>query len=266
MLIFLSALAFSQKLEKVWQSEPGLETPESVFYHEELDVLFVSNMGPDRNSSVDDGYISLVNLNGSIKNLHWVTGLKEPKGLAVSGNNLFVSDQNELVIIDIKEAKIEKRYTAPNAKFLNDVTIDENNVVYVSDSRDQRIYSLSDGKFSSWLYNENLKNVNGLWVDNGNLFAGNQSIWKIDIDTKEMNEILKGAGGVDGLERIDNKKFIFSNWIGKVFVSDGEKITKLLDSTIEKINTADIDYIPEKKMVLVPTFFGNSVDAYRLTW
>jgi hypothetical protein len=41
-------------------------------------------------------------------------------------------------------------------------------------------------------------------------------------------------------------------------------VIKLLDTSEVEINTADIDYVPGKNMVLVPTFFTNRVDAYKL--
>jgi hypothetical protein len=62
---------------------------------------------------------------------------------------------------------------------------------------------------------------------------------------------------------MENGEFIYSNWPGRIFVTKGTESIKLLD-TVDKKHTADIDYVPGKKLVLVPTFSGNSVEAYKL--
>jgi outer membrane protein assembly factor BamB len=269
--ILLLLLAFTlsgsaQKLEKKWSTEKVLITPESVLYNSELGIVFVANMGEKRDVESGDGFISQMNLDGKITNLKWLTGLNDPKGMAVWQGKLYVSDINKLVVIDIKTAKVEKNYPMADAKFLNDVTVCKNGMVFVSDSHDQHIYALKDDEFSLWLIDEKLKGVNGLWAELGKLYAGNGSVWEIDIETKTLTELFDGAGGIDGLETIGNGNFIFSNWAGRIFVSDNGKVVKLVDTSEAKINTADLDFIPEKKMVLVPTFFGNSVDAYELVW
>lgn len=256
----------AQKLEKLWSSKKDMQTPESVLFDKNLKLVFVANMGTVTDSKTGDGFISQMNLKGEITKLKWVTGVNDPKGMAVWEGKLYVSDMDELVVIDIKESKIVKKYPASGAKFLNDVTVSPKGVVFVSDMKDQRIYSLENGTFSSWLKNEKLENVNGLWFENGKLYAGNESVWEIDAKTKELKQLVSETGGIDGLEMLGKDKFIFSNWGGKIFVSEKGKATKLLDTSAEKLNTADIDYVPDEKIVLVPTFFGNNVDAYKLVW
>jgi len=43
----------------------------------------------------------------------------------------------------------------------------------------------------------------------------------------------------------------------------GESET-LLDTSDTLTNAADIDFVPEKGLLLVPTFFGNRLAAYRV--
>lgn len=253
----------SQSLEKLWSTTNKLETPESILYSELYNVAFVTCMGSDRNTKNGDGYIAQINLKGEIINQSWVSGLNDPKGMAIWQGNLYVADMNELVIVDIETASIIKKYLVNEAQFLNDVTVTANGVVFVSDTRDQRIYVYQDKEFKSWLHNPNLENVNGLWAEKGNLYAGNASVWEIDIETKEMKQLFDETGGIDGLETIGDGNFIFSNWGGKIYVSNNGKVVKLIDTSDQK-NTADIDYIPQKTILLVPTFYGNSVDAYQL--
>ena len=263
-LLILAASANGQKLEKLWSTPNTLITPESVLNSNLYNVAFVSCMGEVRDTKNGDGYIAQINLKGEIVNPKWVGGLNDPKGMAIWDGKLYVADMDELAVIDIETASFDKKIQIPEAKFLNDATVSEDGVVYISDMQDQRIYAYQNGELKSWLHDPRLKNVNGLWAENGKVYAGNASVWEIDIETKLMKELVVGTGGIDGLETIGNGNFIFSNWGGKIYISDKGKVIKLIDQSAQNRNTADLDYLPKKKIVLVPTFFGNNVDAYQL--
>jgi hypothetical protein len=174
-----------------------------------------------------------------------------------------VADIDELIVVSIKDSKIIKRYQIENSKFLNDVTVTEDGTVFVSDMQDHKIYSLVNGKIELWLDNTQLENVNGLWVEKGQLFAGTGQLLQIDMKSKAIKVLIEDTGGIDGLEKMDDGNFIYSNWQGLIFITKGKESTKLLD-TVDKLNTADIDWVRSKNLVLVPTFSGNSIDAYKL--
>lgn len=266
LLLLATCTTFAQKLEKIWSSANELKTSESVLYNAEFNTIFTSCMGTENNDINDqDGFIAQLNLEGKITNLHWITGLNDPKGMAFFDGKLYVTDKTELVVIDVKKGKIEKKIPS-DAVFLNDATVTSDGVVFASDMMGKSVYALINGKFGMWKHDERFSYLNGLWAENGKLYAGNNSLWEIDIETKEIKELLTDAGGIDGLETIGNGNFIFSNWGGKIYVSDNGKIIKLIDISEAKGHTADLDFIPATKMVLVPTFFENNVDAYKLVW
>jgi hypothetical protein len=257
-------MTFSQKLEKLWSSPAEFKTPESVLYQPDQEMIFVSNIGPTKDIKNGDGFISLLSTDGKIENLNWVKGLNDPKGIGVWGKNLYVADIDELIVIEYESAKIVKKYHIPNAKFLNDVTSLSKNMIFISDMLDQRIYLFNDGIITSWKFDSKLENVNGLWAEKGKLYAGNNSLWEIDIETQEMKELLQNTGGIDGLQKLGENEFLFSNWDGKIFLLKNGNVIKLLDTSESKINSADIYYVPELETLFVPTFFGNTVDAYKL--
>jgi hypothetical protein len=258
--------AYAQRIEKIWSTKAGLQTPESALYNDDHEIVYVSNMGPTRDVKNGDGFISLLTADGEIENLQWVKGLNDPKGIALWGKNIYVADINELVVINIESGKIEKKYPVPKAKFLNDVTASRNGSIFISDMNDQQIYMFENENINSWKTDSLLENVNGLFASNDFLYAGNASIWELDINTGLMNEIVTNTGAVDGLVKIDNNTYLFSNWIGKIFISKNGEVIQLLDTSESKINTADISYSPELNMLFVPTFSGNSVDAYKIIW
>ncbi len=262
-LLGLGLSANSQSLTKVWSTSDGLKTPESALFDAKSNNIYVTNIDGDASAKDGNGFVSILDIDGKIKNLHWVTGLNAPKGQAIHDGTLYVSDIDELVIINIKDAKITSKVKLPNAKFLNDVTASEDGTVFVTDMRDNKIYVLANGKLNLWLEDKLIINPNGLWAEKGKLYIGTEKILQADLNTKEIKVLAENCGGIDGLEKLESGDFIYSNWPGRIFVTKGAESIKLLD-TVDKQNTADIDYVPGKKLVIVPTFSGNSVDAYKL--
>ena len=47
-------------------------------------------------------------------------------------------------------------------------------------------------------------------------------------------------------------------------VTASGKVIVLIDTTSSKINSADLEYIKTKKLLLIPTFFDNRVVAYEV--
>ena len=88
--------------------------------------------------------------------------------------------------------------------------------------------------------------------------------YEVDKTTKELRKIAEGLVGGDGIIPYGND-FIISNWNGEIHhVSATGQVTKLLDTKADKVNAADIEYIPTQKLLLVPTFFANKVVAYQV--
>lgn len=262
-LLGASLSSTAQSLTKVWTTTSGLKTPESVLYDLESDIIYVTNIDGDASAKDGNGFISTLDTDGKINNLKWVTGLNAPKGQAIYDGNLYVSDIDELVIISIKDAKITQRIKLENAKFLNDVTITDDGTVFVTDSRENKVHVLADGKLKLWSDNKLIEGPNGLWAEKGKLYIGTKQILEADIKTKEIKVLVDKVGGADGLEKLKDGNFIYSNWEGRIFITKGPESIKLLD-TVGTKNTADIDYVPGKNLVLVPTFSGDSVEAYEL--
>lgn len=255
---------FAQKLEKVWETSEGLKTPESVIYFAEKEVIYVANINGDPAAKDGNGYISVLKPDGSLKNAAWVTGLNAPKGMAIFKGKLYVSDIDQLVEIDIETGKVLKKYDAPGAVFLNDVTACMNGLIFVSDTRTAKIHVLNDGKLTVWMESEPLKSPNGLMAEGGKLLVGDENIYEVDIQTKKVTLLVEDAGGVDGLERNNTGELVFSNWPGRIFIHRNGKTIKLLDTTAQELKTADVDFALKLNLLLVPTFFSNQIVAYKI--
>jgi hypothetical protein len=253
-------------LIKLWETPKTMLTSESAYFNRDSNVIYVSNINGQPLEENGKGYISKVSMDGKVLVEKWVQGLNAPKGIGVNGNKLYVSDITQVVEIDIKEGKISVRYPEEGSEFLNDISIDADGNVYVSDTNTKKIYRLSDGEIELWLESDMLDEVNGLYVEGSSLLIGTAgSVLKADLATRELSVYIENTGGIDGIVPDGKGNYLISDWAGNIhLVHPGKPKIKLLDTTAEKINAADIDYVISKHMLLVPTFFDNRVMAYKL--
>ena len=99
--LLCTSLAHAEKPTLAWETDAGFKQPESTVYDADRDVLYVSNINGQGTDKDGNGYISKVALDGTVTESEWVTGLDGPKGLAIVGDKLYVSDITALVEIDI---------------------------------------------------------------------------------------------------------------------------------------------------------------------
>jgi hypothetical protein len=264
LLGFQYSVAQSHSLVKLWQTDTVLKVPESVLFDGTGKVLYESNIDGQPWEKDGKGSIGKVGLDGKIIKVDWVTGLNAPKGLGLYKNNLYVADVDNVVVIDIAKATISKRIPVEGAQGLNDISVDKNGKVYVTDSKAGKIYLLVQDKFV--VQAEDLKGLNGVLSTGDNLYAvAAGALWKIDAAKKAVKIAEGMEPAVDGVEQVASNEFIVSVWNGVIYyVSADGKAQVLLDTREQKSNTADIGYDPKTKTVYVPTFFKNCVTAYTL--
>lgn len=268
-LLFSSILytaTAQHQLVKLWETDTTLKVPESVFIDHKNNVLYVSNIDGQPWAKDGKGSIGKVAMDGKVIAAEWVTGLQAPKGMGMHKNYLYVADLNEVVVIDITKAAIVDRIVIDGAIALNDISVEENGTVYVSDSRGRKVYSIENKKATVLLDTMQLKSPNGVLRHKGSLYvldAG--SMYRME----KNGSLTKLADGMeastDGVENISGGDYIVSTWIGVVYYvnADGSKQV-LLDGREQKINSADIGYDAAKRIVYIPTFWRNTVVAYKL--
>src|ERR671938_785095 len=278
------------KVNRLWETPPNLKNPESVAYAAKQNVLFVSNVNGKPDQKDQNGFISKVSpSNGNIIELNWVAGLNAPKGIAISndGSKLYVSDITDLVEIDIANGKIIKRFNAPGSSFLNDVVLDNQGNIYVSDTGTNTIYKLdtnlenSTSSLQVWLQSPELNGPNGLHVDNnknklivvslGPLSKPGGGMEVIDIKNKTISSLGKEGtkspfGGLDGIES-DAKEthyYVTDNPAGKLYIvnADGTGYVTLID--LHTQGAADLGSIPGQSMIIIPLMQDNKLVAYKL--
>lgn len=263
----LTAQAQSVSLTKKWESENSLLTCESVLHDPGKKVLYVSNINGESGAKDGNGSIGRVSLSGKVENAEWVKGLDAPKGMGLYQDKLYVADLTKVVVIDTKTGQKLKTIEVSGAEFLNDVTVDGKGQVYVSDSNTGTVHKITNDKSEVWLKNDSLKRLNGLLAYQNKIYLidmNNGSFYQVNEADKSLVKIAEGLKGGDGIVPVGND-FLVSNWNGEIhYVSGNGQTQKLLDTKTEKLNAADIEYIPSQNLLLVPTFFGNKIMAYQL--
>lgn len=272
--LFFSSNIFAQEpnneasitAKKNWESADLLTTSESVCYYSENKDLFVSCINGNPLDKDGKGFIARLSLTGDIVVLKWVTGLNAPKGMGIFNNFLYVTDIDRVIKISIKDEKIVKEFIVEGAKFLNDITVDPDGNVYVSDMTTNQIHRIHKDEIDAYYSNENIIKPNGLAFENGKLLIGTKNgIFSLTTNNKQLTHLVKNTGGIDGLEPDGNGNYIISDWSGKVqLVNPDKEAIVLFNSGNDGINAADICYIADRQLLLVPTFFDNRVTAYYL--
>jgi hypothetical protein len=255
-------------LEKLWETENTLTTAESVLFDEKKGLYYVSCIGGVPPTKEDgDGFIAVLDQRGNIVNKSLVSGLDAPKGMALNDGKLYVTDINEFVIIDI-ETGIMQRIAIQGAQFLNDAALAPDGSVYFTDTNTNTIHQYVNGGVKSFLQDDALSNPNGIYIDGNTMYVAsfsNGDFYSIDMATKSITKKASNAfPGGDGVEPWQNG-FLISNWNGEVYHSDAAgNNNKVLDTKEAKMNAADIMINQKSGELLVPTFFGNTVAAYKI--
>lgn len=258
-----TASSAQHKLEKLWETDTVVAVPEAVLPDLKKGILYVSLI--DGGGWVADGKggVGKLSVDGKNYDSTWIKGLNAPKGSGIVGNRLYVADITDVVVIDIQNGKIEKKIPVSNAQGLNDITVTDKGIVYVSDSRTTKIWRIEND--IPTLYLDSMTGVNGLKAIGNDLYIGSGKLFLKADSKKQINKIAEVTQGIDGIEPIGNGDFVLTAWAGYIWYvyADG-RVETLLETHEQKKNTADIGYDPQKRILYVPTFNAKTVAAYSL--
>ena len=264
--------------ELLWET-PGFIAPESAVYDAARQELYVSNMGTHGKDAVPgDGFISRVGLDGKILEQKWITGLDNPKGLALSKGRLYAGDDKDLVEIDVAGGKIAARHAPTDGPgSFNDCTVDPQGNVYVCSGRLMTVFRLREGKFEPWVKLDRTVTggINGLRAEKDRLLLGGWSIKDAagveqlgHLSTVSYADQSIGRLGsepicrIDGIEPDGAGGYTVTDWItgDVIHVSAAGKPTPLMKLAQ---GSADHAYLQEKQQLIVPLMKDGTLRAYR---
>lgn len=248
-----------------WETDTVLTTCESVLYDKANDILYVANIAGKPDSVDGIGFISKVALDGKVTEAQWVKGLNAPKGMGIANGKLYVADITEIVEIDPATGAITNKYKVEGASFLNDITTDGAGKVYVSDSNSGAVSVLENGTVTSFLTGQ--AGPNGLLSDGDTFLVAlwaEKTLNTVDA-SKQVTMKADSIENPDGIEAVGDGGYLVSSWNGKVtYVAPDGRTREILNTSADGVSAADIEYIADKKLLLIPTFFKNKVVAYEL--
>ena len=247
----------------------GIKTPESVLVGPD-GRIYVSEIGEFGKDG--DGQITVINKDGTPH--VFATGMDDPKGLAVFGNDLYVADKTRVlkVGLDGKWTVFAAADAFPvTPQFLNDLVSDAQGNIYVSDSGDLKgkggaVYRIGkNGKVALITNGDKDARVlapNGLLMDGpANLLEvdfASGILYRIHIRSGAMQKVAEGFGGGDGLVRGSKGVLYVSDWQnGRVFSVSRQGEVKLLKDGFK--SAADIGLTRDGKFILVPDMKAGEV-------
>lgn len=261
LLLGFGMSAYGQRtLTRLWETD-SIADPESVLYTGKL--LYASLLDHYPMRQTGKGKIIKIGLNGKIIDPDWIVGLDGPKGMGIRKGKLYVADITCVVVIDVKKGKIDKRIPVLGSVGLNDLAIDSQGIIYISDTDAGNVYRIINGKPEIYLTGH--QGVNGIKAIDKELYlVTSDNVLKLDRGRKSIS-LSKFYQGADGLASLGGGNFLVTVYSGLIYYLDQSGEIQLLhDSQSEKTGSADIEYNADSKILYVPTLYHNSIIAYRL--
>lgn len=257
----------------------GFSTPEAVLYDVSTGTYLVSNINGTPFDKDDNGFISKLDLDGKVIDLHFIDGAKAdvtlhaPKGMASMVDTIYVADIDTVRMFDAKTGAPKGEVVIEGATFLNDIEPDGSGNLLLSDSGlgpefkptgTDAIYTLDrDGKILKVTKDAGLHNPNGVEQGNYVVTFGAKELLKVVPDAAPTVEATLEVGQLDGVVFIDPDKIAISSWeCGCVLVGPPKgPFTKLIENVPAP---ASIGWDAMRKRLLIPLFQDNRVEIHPL--
>lgn len=265
-------------------SADGFSTPESVLYDADQQVWFVSNINGSPSAKDGNGFISRLTSDGVIDSLHFVQGgrggarLDAPKGLAITGDTLWVTDINVLRGFNrMTGAPVATIEFGRRALFLNDIAATPDSALFLTDTGiiiadsmthpgPDRIFRLKGRTITVSAEGAHLQGPNGITWDDAEggrlimvpfggttIFVGKQGSGAIPMAI--------GPGQHDGVVVLDGR-ILVSSWADSSVSEVGTSgITKVITGVP---SPADIGLDVAGRRLAIPLFTENRVEIWKL--
>lgn len=214
-----------------------------------------------------------------------LTGLDDPKGLAIVGQTLYIADKTRVLQVDLTASPARAEvfvaasdFTHP-PQFLNDLCADAYGNIYISDSGDilgsgkggavykvtpqRQLTLLVDGAMDSRVLAPNglLADAQGEHLLMVDFTSG--VLYQLAIASKTLTEVASGFGGGDGIVRQANGMLYVSDWKnGKVFRVDNAGKVTLVKQGYQ--SAADIALTQDDHYLLVPDMKAGTLEVIPL--
>lgn len=252
---------------------PGFSTPESVVYDAEWDRYLVANVGAF--GDANDGFIAALYPDGSVQDMGFIRGaadapLNNALGTAIYDGWLYVADTPFVRAYDLETGKHIASYEVPGAALLNDVAVDDEGAVYVTDmgTDDPETWAVHmitpDGTVSEFARGADLARPNGIEIDAlGRVVvtgvASPMLVMLSPLDGLVEQTITLPDGGYDGLVVLPDG-YIVSDPFGPAIYRVGmDGISTPIADGKNIPSPASLGFDPTRNRLLVPQLQANTV-------
>ena len=201
---------------------------ESCTFDAHKNLILSMNAGRRDEAAEADGYVSLINPDGSVHTSKWIGATRDglelnaPIGSAVQNGVLYTVDSGYVRSFDLGSGQPLESIFVSDSGFLNGIAVAEDGTAYVSDSPAGLIYKvMPNGSSSVLTEGEPLATPNGVAMDNdGNIVVVNinsNAVITYNSDGDIVRTEYAAEAGNDGVVVIaDGTKYISSVRFGSV--------------------------------------------------
>lgn len=244
---------------------------ESCTYDSERNLIVVMNAGIPQMQEENDGYVSLLNPDGTVHTAKWIGAtrdgltLNHPLGSAIQGGVLYAADVETVRTFDLATGKPGRAYPVAGATFLNGIGVTKDGTIFVSNTRpESRVYKItSEGEVSTFVEGKPLMSPNGVAIDpEGNVVVvnvGDNAVLTFDAGSGKLLRTEHAVeSGNDGLIILpDGTKYVSSVRFGSVSrIRPGQPAT-IIAAGIP--SAASMGYDPKQKQLIIPMNNNNAV-------
>lgn len=252
----------------------GFRFAESISYDAERDLYVAVNAGMAQDVVPNDGYISLVNPDGTAHTLKWIgvnrngLTLNHPLGSDIINGRLYVADINVVRWFDMATGAPQGSVTVAEASRFNDIEVAPDGTIYATQTGDEtsaswRIYRISpQGQSSVFFSGPPLARPNGIAFDpQGNIVVVN--VGTNDVLTfSPAGQLVKTEksthAGNDGLVILpDGTKYVCSVREGTVARIRPDRPAELVASGIP--SAASMAYDSKRNRLVIPMNDWNAI-------
>ena len=257
----------------------GFRFAESIVYDETRDLYVAVNAGIAQDTVPNDGYVSLVNPDGSAHTLKWIgvnrngLTLNHPLGSDIANGMLYVADIDVVRWFDMQSGEPRGSVAVEGALWLNDIEVADDGTIWASqtgteESNTWRLYRIDpDGNSSVVVEGAPLARPNGVAFDgDGNIVVVNindNAVLTFSADGELLKTEHAVDGGNDGLVILeDGTKYVSSVRIGTVSRIRPGQEAEVVASGIP--SAASMSYDPKRNRLLIPMNNWNAITIVEL--
>lgn len=254
-------------------------TPESVFWDEQADMYYVSNINGAPAEKDGNGFITRVRPDGTIDTPRWIDGasadvtLHAPKGMAARGDTLWVTDIDTVRAFNRTTGQPIGAHGVEGATFLNDLATAADGTLYVTDmgvdasfqpNGRAAIYQVDAQNVTAVARGDWLNSPNGIIAVDGAIILvpfGGAAVMRVPLDGSAPDTLAVLPGGqLDGVIQTHDGDVLVSSWeSSSVYRIDASGNVSVFAADLE--SPADIGYDARRNRVLVPLFNLNRVEV-----